>query len=196
MKRGLVASFIISVISIAVLAQDHTRPRATPSPSVRPTPISQPTPIPNPEGWVTFNSAAGRFSVLMPEIPTDKTETVPSDPGPYTTHLFIVSGTQSIFLIGWVDYDPNFNFNPTRELDLNRENFINGVNATLVDSQRLTIDGYQAIEFTAESSNRVFKSRVLMVGRRPYQLVTGTTKGLDDSINVKRFFDSFKVRLH
>jgi len=196
MKRGLLASIIITVISVAVLAQDHTRPRSTPSPIVRPTPSTQPTPIPNPEGWVTFNNEQGRFSVLMPEIPTDKAETVPSDPGPYTTHLFIVSGTQSIFLIGWVDYDPKFNFNPTQELDLNRENFIKGVNATLVNSQRITIDGYQGIEFTAESPNRVFKSRVLMVGRRPYQLVTGTTKGLDDSVNVKRFFDSFKVRLH
>ena len=32
-----------------------------------------------------------------------------------------------------------------------------------------------------------------MVGRRPYQIVIGSPKGQDDSANVKRFFNSFKV---
>src|SRR5258705_5591892 len=116
MKRALVISLIIAAICSAAYGQEHTRPS--------PTSIPKSTPTPNPEGWVTFNSAPGRFSVLMPEIPPDKTETVQSEPGPYTTHLFVVRGPKSAFLIGWVDYDPSFNFNPSRGLELNRENFI------------------------------------------------------------------------
>lgn len=187
MKRVFATFLTLMAFGIPAYSQDHTRPVATP--------IPKSNPIANPEGWVTFNSAPGRFSVLMPEIPTDKTETVPSDPGPYTTHLFIVRGGKSVYLLGWVDYDPNFNFNPTRELDMNRENFIKGVNATLINNRNVTLDGYQAIEFTAETADTVFKSRVYMVGRRPYQLVVGTAKGLDDSSNANRFFESFKVRL-
>ena len=187
MKKGLVSSLIIVAIAVVGLSQEHSR--------VTPTPIPRSTPMSNPDGWVTFTSEVGRFSVLLPEIPTDKTETVQSEPGPYTTHLFIVRATKSAFLLGWVDYDPNFNFNPSRELDLNRENFIKGVNATLINNRNVTIDGYQAIEFTAETAETIFKSRVYMVGRRPYQLVAATTKGLDDSSNINRFFDSFKVRL-
>jgi hypothetical protein len=57
------------------------------------------------------------------------------------------------------------------------------------------IDGYSALEFTAETADRTFKSRVLMVGRRPYQIVIGSPKGMDDSAIVSRFFNSFKVRL-
>ncbi len=34
-----------------------------------------------------------------------------------------------------------------------------------------------------------------MVGRRPYQIVIGSPKGMDDSANVNRFFNSFKVSL-
>jgi hypothetical protein len=186
MNRVLMASLIIVGICFAAYGQEHSRPT--------PTPFPRSTPISNPDGWVNFNSAPGRFSVLMPATPTEKTETVQSEPGPYTTHLFVVKGAKSVFLIGWVDYDPGFNLNPIRELDMNRENFIKGVNATLVNNRSVKIDGYDSIEFTAETGETVFKSRVYMVGRRPYQLVAGTAKGLDDSSNVNRFFDSFKVR--
>ena len=80
-------------------------------------------------------------------------------------------------------------------MNLNRDNFINGVKATLINNKTVTLDGYQAIEFTAETSQTLFKSRVYMVGRRPYQLVSATAKGVDDSINIDRFFNSFKVRV-
>ena len=57
------------------------------------------------------------------------------------------------------------------------------------------IDGYQALEFTAETAERIFRSRVYMVGRRPYIFVAGTPKGIDDLTNVNRFLDSIKLRL-
>lgn len=146
-------------------------------------------------GWVNFTSEEGRFSVLMPETPTDKTETEDSAHGPFTTHLFIVRDTTSVYLIGWVDYDPSFNFNRQAELEANRDNFVKGVKARLLSTRPTIIDGYSAIEFTAETDDRIFKSRVYMVGRRPYQIVIGSPKGQDDSVNVNRFFKSFKVSL-
>lgn len=132
---------------------------------------------------------------MMPEIPEDKTETTQSSHGPYTTHLFIVRDTTSVYLIGWVDYDPSFNFNRQAELEANRDNFVKGINAKLVSTHFTVIDGYSALEFTAETTDRVFKSRVYLVGRRPYQIVIGSPKGQDDSANLNRFFKSFKVRL-
>ena len=130
----------------------------------------------------------------MPDTPTDKTETTQSEHGPYTTHLFIVKDTTSVYLIGWVDYDPEFNFNRQSEMEANRDNFVKGINARLLNTRALTIDGYPALEFSAETADRIFKSRVYMVGRRPYQIVIGSPKDLDDSANLNRFFNSFKVR--
>ena len=112
--------------------------------------------------------------------------------GPYTTHLFIVRGA-TVYLIGWVDYDPGFNFNRQAELEANRDNFVKGLNATLLSTRATVINGYSAIEFTAETPEKIFKSRVLLVGRRPYQIVIGSPKGSDDTANVSRFFNSFKV---
>jgi hypothetical protein len=188
MKRFLALTIITVGMSFPLIAQEHSsRPPSTPSN----------TPAPNntadKSGWANFFSDTGRFSVLMPEIPTEKTETTNSAHGPYTTHLFVVKDTTSVYLIGWVDYDPSFNFNRQAELEANRDNFVKGINATLLTSRPTTVDGYSVIEFTAETADRIFKSRVYMVGRRPYQIVIGSPKGLNDTANVERFFNSFKV---
>jgi hypothetical protein len=182
-------------LSFSLSAQEHSpRPAGTPRPA---TPSNTPPPYTamDASGWVKFTSDQGYFSVMMPVIPEDKTETKPSAHGPYTTHLFVVKHATTVYLIGWVDYDPSFNFNRQAELEANRDNFVTGVEAKLISSRPTVIDGYSALEFTAETADRVFKSRVYMVGRRPYQIVVGSPKGQDDSVNVNRFFNSFKVRL-
>jgi hypothetical protein len=129
----------------------------------------------------------------MPETPDEKTETEQSDHGPYTTHLFVVRDTKNVYLIGWVDYDPSFNFNRNAELEANRDNFVKGIKATLVSTRTLNLDGYPALEFSAETEDRTFQSRVYMVGRRPYQIVIGTPKDEPDAVSMNRFFSSFKV---
>jgi hypothetical protein len=189
MKRFFPLLTLTLVLGLSIKAQEHSRRPPTP-----PSNLPPPSKVDN-GGWVSFNSDEGRFSVLMPETPTDKTETVDSAHGPYTTHLFIVRDTTSVYLIGWVDYDPSFNFNRQAELEANRDNFVKGINARLLSTRPTIIDGYSAIEFTAETDDRTFKSRVFMVGRRPYQIVIGSPKGQDDSVSVNRFFNSFKVSL-
>ncbi|HEX5964589.1 MAG TPA: hypothetical protein VFY51_01610 [Pyrinomonadaceae bacterium] len=196
MSRFVVILSTTLVLSAAVVAQEHT-PRRPTTPAPAPTPriaVSDP----NDAGWVRFTSELGRFSVLMPEIPTDKVETTQSEHGPYTTHLFITRDASStnVYLIGWVDYDPSFNFNKQSELAANRDNFVKGIKATLISTRPLTIDGYQALEFVAELGDRAFKSRVYMVGRRPYQIVIGYPKDQEDPLATNRFFNSFKVRLN
>ena len=190
MKRFLAILLTTLALSFSLSAQEHSRRPPATTPPARPT--ATPVPVDN-GGWVRYNSVSGRFSVLMPETPEEKTETTPSDHGPYTTHLFVVRDTKNVYLIGWVDYDPSFNFNRNAELEANRDNFVKGINATLVDTRSLNLDGYPALEFSAETADRTFKSRVYMVGRRPYQIVIGTPKDEPDAASTSRFFNSFKV---
>ena len=191
MRRFFAVSLIMLGLSVAIKAQEHS-PRPSATPSNTPPPVT----AMDASGWVKFISDAGHFSVMMPDSPTEKTETTESTHGPYTTHLFVVKDSTSVFLIGYVDYDPSFNFNRQAELEANRDNFVKGVNAILVSTRATVINGYSAIEFTAEAGDRVFKSRVLLVGRRPYQIVIGSPKGTDDTASVTRFFNSFKVRVN
>jgi hypothetical protein len=196
MSRFVVILSTTLVLTAAVAAQEHT-PRRPNTPAATPTPRVAAV-DPNDAGWVRFSSELGRFSVLMPETPTEKTDTTPSEHGPYTTHLFITrdKNTTNVYLIGWVDYDPSFNFNKQSELAANRDNFVKGIEARLVSTRPLQIDGYQALEFVAETAERTFKSRVYMVGRRPYQIVIGYPKDTEDALTTNRFFNSFKVRLN
>jgi hypothetical protein len=194
MNRFLVILLTIFCLSPSLSAQEHTR-RPPTTPAVKPTPTPVKPADVDPGGWVKFNSTTGRFSVLVPEIPEDKAEETQSEHGPYTTHLFIARDTTTVFLIGWVDYDPSFNFNRQAELEANRDNFVKGVQATLTSTKSLNIDGFPVLEFSAETVNRIFRSRVYMVGRRPYQIAIGYPKGADDPVAVNRFFNSFKVRL-
>ena len=188
MKSFLAISLVMLGLSVSLNAQEHSaRPTATPSNT------SPPATATDNSGWVKFASDNGHFSVLMPETPQEKVETTDSSHGPYTTHLFVVRDTTSVYLIGWVDYDPSFNFNRQAELEANRDNFVKGINAKLVTTRATVINGYSGLEFTAETEDRVFKSRVFLVGRRPYQIVIGSPRDLDDTANVSRFFNSFKV---
>jgi hypothetical protein len=191
MNKFLTISIITFGLSFSLSAQEHTQPQARSTPSS--TPRSN---VVDTGGWTAFNSEAGRFSVLMPETPDVKSPTTTqSEHGPYTTHMFIVRDATSVYLIAWVDYAPEFNFNRQAEMEANRDNFIKGINGRLVTTRTTSIDGYSAIEFVAETADRTFKSRVYIVGRRPYQIVIGSPKGQDDSVNANRFFNSFKVSL-
>ncbi|HEX6731025.1 MAG TPA: hypothetical protein VF074_13465 [Pyrinomonadaceae bacterium] len=174
MKRLWFQGVLIIAATLTIVAQEHSRQ--------------------TPDTWVRFNSELGRFTVMLPQNPTEKTETVRSNVGPYTTHLFSVRSVKTVFLVGWVDYAPSFNFVAQSELNANRDNFVKAINATVLNSNNARIDGYQSLEFTAETTDTVYRSRVYIVGRRPYQLIAGTVKGTDDETNVTRFFESFKIR--
>ena len=215
MKRLLAVSLITLGLSFSTGAQEHTKtPTSTTQSSTtkstqqrttrRPTRRTtrrgarrnRPPAAPRNVAvvpWTTFTSPAGRFSVLLPGQPTDKTETIESEFGPYTSHLTILRDPRNVFLIGWVDYDPSFNFNRQSELEMNRDTFVKGVKARLLQTRSVRIDGFQALEFTAENEDKIFKSRVYMVGRRPYQIVIGSPKGEDDSVTVDKFLNSFRV---
>ena len=195
MKGFLVVLLITLGLNSSLSAQEHTSrpPKLPPNTTAQP-PSTANTTNPNPNAWSKFTSPEGRFSVFMPGKPTNEVKTTPStDIGPYTTRLYRLIQRPHVFLIGYVDYDPSFNFDVHAELEMNRDNFVTGLQATLLTTQMRTINGYLAIEFTAETAERFFSSRVYMVGRRPYQIVIGSPKGVDDSININRFFNSFKV---
>src|ERR1700750_1992330 len=119
MKRFLALAIITLGMSFPLSAQEHSnRPPSTPSntPAV-------PSSTDDNSGWGKFTSPNGRCSVLMPEVPPEKTETQDSANGPYTTHLFVVKDTTSVYLIGWVDFAPSFHFNLEAGLATETEKF-------------------------------------------------------------------------
>jgi hypothetical protein len=178
MTRKLFAACLVLLAHAAVFAQQPTTTPPTPAQPV----------------WEKFTSPEGRFSILMPGKPAPEKQTSQSPIGPYTTYLFTGRGNGQIFLVGWVDYDPKFTFDPQKELEANRDNFIKGVKGRLTGATTpIKLGTYNGIEFTAESEQANFRSRVYIVGKRPYQLIAVTMKGAAESPETARFFSSFAL---
>lgn len=139
--------------------------------------------------WVKLAPVGGGFSILMPGKAEERVD--PSDQ--FTFHLFSVSTDKTIYLAGWGDYAPSIKLDPDGELIANRDNFLKGVSATLIDSKKTTLEGRAGLEFSGESDQASFKSRVYIFGNRVHQIAVAVLKGQDDTDNVNRFFASFSL---
>jgi len=137
--------------------------------------------------WVKVSPAGGGFTILMPAKPEEKIE--PSDD--FTFHLFTVSGEKAIYLASYGDYAPSIKLDSDGELLANRDNFLKGVKAKLIESRKIVLDGHAGLEFTGESDQASFKSRVYLFGNRVHQIAVAVFKGQDDTENMNRFFASF-----
>jgi uncharacterized caspase-like protein len=164
--------------------------------AMKPVPTAPVIPAPTiPTGWMMFSPAGSLFSVGMPTQPKEDVNTTAGPNGPYTTHLFTaMSADREIYLVGWVDYDPKFNFGVQAELEANRDNFVKSLKATLLSTTPVKLSAHPGIEFKAEIPGKFdIVSRVYIVGRRPYQLIMVTPAGRDASANRERFFSSFHL---
>jgi hypothetical protein len=150
-----------------------------------------------PAGWSRLDSEEGRFVVLMPGrvAPRDQPRTS-TDPklGTYTVHTFRGNTPKGFFMASWVDYDPALVLDSQAELAASRDSFLKGVKARLLSERPVTLETYAGTEFNAETDQAVFKVRVYVVGRRPYQLVAVTYKGFDDAQSVNSFLSSFRLK--
>ena len=97
-------------------------------------------------------------------------------------------------MAGWADYAPTVKLDVRGEMAANRDNFVRGVEARVTSERPITLGDNPGIEFTAENEQATFKSRVYVVGQRPYMIIAATLKGLEDSANVERFLASFQVK--
>lgn len=146
------------------------------------------------QDWSKFTSPEGGFSIQVPAAPVRETKThTDAKVGEFTTNLYIARADREIYVFGWVDYAPTFKFDVRGELEANRDKFLAGIKAKLLDTTTVTLGKHQGIEFTAELPNAAIKSRVYVVGRRPYQLIVITPAGRDATQNVTRFLTSFEL---
>lgn len=138
--------------------------------------------------WIKVAPLGAGFSVMMPAKPEEEVQ--PGDD--LTTHLFKVRTDDALYLVAYGDYAPSVRFNIDDELVANRDRFLKGLDATLKTTQPLAIDGRKGIEFTGESAQASFKSRVYIFGTRFWQIAVAVFRGGEGSENSNRFLASFE----
>lgn len=143
--------------------------------------------------WIKFESPKGLFSVLMPTQPTEQKETKESPAGPYTTTLYQSKANGELYMAGWVEYDPKHIFDAQKELEANRDNFVTAVDGTVGSTTRVTFKDNPGIEFNGTTPGYSFKSRVYIVGKRPYMLLAAFPTGGESSPTINKFLLSFEL---
>jgi hypothetical protein len=138
--------------------------------------------------WIKVAPFGAGFSVALPAKPEEEVQ--PGDD--LTTHLLSVTTDDALYLVAYGDYAPSVHFNVDDELIANRDRFLKGLDATLKTTRPLIIDGRKGIEFTGESAQASFKSRVFIFGTRFYQIAVAVFRGREDTENSNRFFASFE----
>jgi hypothetical protein len=146
-----------------------------------------------PQPWVKLNPPGGAFSVMLPTKPEESVETKDSHLGKYTVHLFITNTDGIVYIAGWVDYAPGVKLDVRGEINANRDNFLKGLEAKATSEKEVRIDGHPGIEFTGESAKAIFKSRVYLVGNRPYMLAAAWGVGQAEPPAVGTFLNSFAL---
>jgi hypothetical protein len=145
------------------------------------------------ESWAELRPADGRISVRFPSPPAREENAVPAPPGGKVVTL-IARHDGGVYLTGWVDYGPDFNFDDQAEMAANRDNFVRVFEGTVQATKPIQIGRFSGIEFTAAKADEWhIIGRVYIVGRRPYQLTVVVPPGQAASPDIPRFFNSFKL---
>jgi len=140
--------------------------------------------------WLTLAPEGAGFSISVPSEATERTITRPS----YTLHSFTVNMGRVTFAASYTDYeksDPDLN----ASLTANRDKFIKTLRGTLMSSRQITLDGHTGLDFTVDTPAMTVRSQVFQIGKRMFQTAALVFKDVDETRNVKRFFDSFKITL-
>lgn len=141
----------------------------------------------DPPGWTTLTPSGAGFSVLFPGKAVESVEKKTS----FTLHSFNVTVGRATYIASYSDYIPG-KLDRATALTANRDKFNKSLQATLVSSREIIIDGHTGIEFTSETPAADVKSQLFLIGNRMYQTVTFVFRDVDETRNVNRFFDSFK----
>jgi len=133
--------------------------------------------------WIRFSPVGSGFEIMLPSEPTEKVEKRAN----FTTHMYSATLGKTVFLISYSDYQTT----PEKALEANRDDFNKQMQATLLSSRSVELDGKHGLEFTSEISAANVRSRIFLVGNRLYQMAALVFKDTQDDTNVDRFFQSF-----
>lgn len=141
----------------------------------------------DPPGWIRFAPEDGKFSILFPSQPV---ETI-NKKAAYTMHSFTTTANRATYVAAYSDY-AEIKLKPAEFLTANRDRFNKGLQATLISSKEITLDGNTGLEFVSENPAANIKSQLFLIENRLFQTATVVLKDTDQTEWTDKFFASFK----
>jgi hypothetical protein len=145
-------------------------------------------------GWVQFNSAEGRYNVLLPQQPALSSQMIPdATGGKVLQYLAQAADSDSLYAVSYIDLLPTSMYS----LEMGRDGMVKAGNGILVSSKAISSGGYQGLEFRVKNTvgDGMADVRVYRVGNRVYAIAQAFSKSSDSSTMAEkraRFFESFR----
>lgn len=146
-----------------------------------------------PVEWKQFASESGNFSILLPGTPKQSIDTKQTT----EFHKFwIEADTETSYLVLYNDYSLKVDLRDPEALFDRIQNSVVDKTARLISHKSLELQGYPVREFeyveVAEPDDSK-KVRLILVGRRLYQILAIFPSNDPHSEVRERFFDSFLI---
>jgi hypothetical protein len=147
--------------------------------------------------WVKYESAEGRYSVLLPEQPKLMTQEGTTPAGEKVAqYMARVADSNSLYSAAYFDILPG----STYSLDKGRDGMVSAVGGTLLNEQAISLGGFAGRELKVSAKNAdieiLIQARLYEIGGRVYVLQHAFQKSSDSPAvteKTAKFFDSFKV---
>jgi len=151
----------------------------------------------SPNDWKPFSSEAGNFSVLFPGTPKEKNVVGQTAIGEMEMRSFVVeTDLQTAYALNYNDFPPRLDLSdPERVFDQGMDSAL-GKTGTVITQRSMRCKGYPAREFEFKAggdANYVGRIRLILVGRRLYNIETIFLTGNPHESDCQKFFDSFSL---
>lgn len=148
------------------------------------------------QGWSTYKSVEGRFSVLMPGTPTLDTKSTPTEVGPITMHLASCVASNRFASVIYYDVPATMSKSAAEFLSDTASGFISGGGfVEKASRQQIEIDGHPGIEIIGESADgqTVMQARYYLVRTRVYLVMVGSAAADVAAPDIGNYFSSFQL---
>lgn len=141
--------------------------------------------------WRAFKSDAGRFTVMLPDTPTEQTQEAEDG----ITRMFVAkSAPDHIFLVTYVELKEVAQEPAAAIFNQLRDGFLEGAMGELKAEQESEFEGRPAREFRALGQNGAqLQGRFIMDGKRVYAVIAVTPVDDPQPEESARFLESFSL---
>jgi hypothetical protein len=151
--------------------------------------------------WSYTPEAPSKFSVVLPEIPKESTDNIPSALGTIPQHQAMSSrGEGAVYIIAWMDMPGTATLDAKAVLDGARDGAVSNVETGRLRSEKVIklggkYTGRQVVIDVSSPMPMVITGHLYLVGRRFYQqqvVVPASATG-SESAPMEKFFSSLKL---
>jgi hypothetical protein len=155
------------------------------------------------DDWKDISPKDGGFSVKMPGVPEEKSQKIEAIQGPAQITLWGIERDGAAYMVIRTELPPAVVAGgPRKTLDEARDKGVRKSGGTLREEKEIEMNGHPGRELVLDlpdsrfRGGAIYKTRIYLVGRTQYQVITASSKAKERPGQMKAFLESFRLEVH